>query len=220
MITLEEAYSLWHEEVSYYVEANGGNRASAFFETAKEILVDNGDVVDLNYSPYITGNEKVFDSDGHEVKQANIRVDGYNFDNEPNRLSVYTLAILDFNSDDEYKNLITGDLEGLFKRAERFITECISKSLVNRLDSSLPQRPWMLEFEENFNNIDKINIILISNGKFSGRRKEFPAKKFWKSGSRTSFSTSLVIQKLQIPELAQSLLPLIWMTMKILNFRV
>ena len=41
----------------------------------------------------------------YEVKQANIRVDGYNFDNEPNRLSV-TLAILDFNSDDEYKNLI------------------------------------------------------------------------------------------------------------------
>ena len=34
------------------------------FETAKEILVDNGDVIDLNYSPYITGNEKVFDIRG------------------------------------------------------------------------------------------------------------------------------------------------------------
>ena len=94
---------------------------------------------------------------------------------------------MDFNSDDEYKNLITGDLEGLFKRAERFITECISKSLVNRLDSSLPQRPWMLEFEENFNNIDKINIILISNGKFSGRRKEFPAKEILEKGLVPAF---------------------------------
>jgi len=176
MITLEEAYALWHEEVSYYVEANGGNRASAFFETAKEILIDNGDVVDMHYSPYITGNEKVFDNDGHEVKQANIRVDGYNFDNEPNRLSVYSLCILDFGTDETHKNLNTGELEGLFKRAERFITECIERNLVNRLDSSLPQRRWMLEFEENFKNIDKINIILISNGKFSGRKKEFPTR--------------------------------------------
>ena len=62
--------------------------------------------------------KKVFDSDGHEVKQANIRVDGYNFDNEPNSLSV-TRRTLWICSDDEYKNLITGDLEGLFKRAER-----------------------------------------------------------------------------------------------------
>lgn len=176
MIDLDGAYKLWHEEVSYFVEANGVNKAQAFFETAKETLIDNGDVLDLNYSPYITGDERVFDKEGNEVKQANIRVDGYHFDNEPNRLSVYTLAILDFNSDDEYRNLITGDLEGLFKRPERFITECISKGLVNRLDSSLPQRPWMLEFEENFDKIDKINIILISNGKFSGRKKEFPAK--------------------------------------------
>ena len=33
----------------------------------------------------------------------------------------------------------------------------------------------MLEFQENFKNIDKINIILITNSKFSGV-KEFPAK--------------------------------------------
>ena len=106
MIDLDGAYKLWHEEVSYFVEANGVNKAQAFFETAKETLIDNGDVLDLNYSPYITGDERVFDKEGNEVKQANIRVDGYHFDNEPNRLSVYTLAILDFNSDDEYRNLI------------------------------------------------------------------------------------------------------------------
>ena len=67
MISLENAYTLWHEEVNYSIEANGINKAHAFFDTAKEILIENGDVLDLNYSPYISGNERVFDFDGNEV---------------------------------------------------------------------------------------------------------------------------------------------------------
>lgn len=185
MIDLSTAFSLWNEEIDYFTEAHGINRANAFFETTKEILVENGDVADLHYSPYIVGDEPVFDSDGIEIKQSNIRVDGFNYENEPNRLSVYTLCLLDFSSEESYENLNTGQLESLFKKAERFILECMQKNLVDRLDSSMPQRLWISEFEENFSHIDKINIILISNNKFSGRKKEFPAKEIL--GKRVSF---------------------------------
>lgn len=177
MIKLEEAYQKWQEEVDYFAEANDVPRSRAFFETTREILIENGDVVDLSHSFYKSGSEPTFDNiDGNEVTQANIQIDGFQFDNQAGKLIEYTLCTTDFNADETYENINTSRLEFLFKRAERFVSECIEKNLVDKLDSSRPQRSWMLEFQENFTKIDKINIVLLTNNKFSGRKKEFPTK--------------------------------------------
>lgn len=176
MKSIEESYQIWDEEIGYFAEANSVPRSRAFFEIAKDILIENGDAIDLNYSPFISGDERAYDNDGNEIKQPDMRVDAFQFDNEAGRMKEYTLCLMDLKSGTEPQNMITGDIETSFKKVERFIKECIDKRLVDRLDSGLPYRSWILEFTENFKNIEKINIILVSNGVFTGRKKEFPSK--------------------------------------------
>lgn len=185
MIKIEDSYRIWNEEVDFYAQANGINRAEAFFTSAKDILVDNGDVTDLNYSPFITGNERVYDNDGNEVRQVRMRVDAYQFDNEPNRFKEYTLCVLDFRTADIFENILSSDLNSAFALAERFIKESVNNGLADSLDAGVPYRSWILEFTENFEIIDRINVILITNAQFTGRKKEFPAKEI--CGKRTTF---------------------------------
>ena len=184
MIKLEESFRIWNDEVSFWAESNGISQAEAFFTSVKEILVDNGDFTDLNYSPFISGSERVFDTDGNPVRQVPMRVDGFQFDNEANRFKEYTLCISDFRTNDSFENVVSSDLTSSFALVERFIKEC-GKGLVENLDAGLPYRSWILEFTENFEILDRINVVLLTNALFTGRKKEFPAKEL--RGKRVTF---------------------------------
>ena len=58
MKSIEDSYQIWNEEIGYFAEANSVPRSRAFFEIVKDILIENGDAIDLNYSPFISGDER------------------------------------------------------------------------------------------------------------------------------------------------------------------
>ena len=95
--------------MNYFAEANDVPLAQAF-ETTKEILIENGDVVDLNYSFYKSGAQPVFDQDGNEVKQPNIQIDGFQFDDQIGKLAEYSLCTTDFNTEETFENINTLNL--------------------------------------------------------------------------------------------------------------
>ena len=172
MSKLETCYYNLMDEIDIKASSNETFKEEEFFKNFSDVLVENGDLPSVDYSPYISKNIS------NDNKQKNIRVDGYSYeiDNDLTN-NILTLLVSDFKQERDIKTFTTDQLEREFRLAERFIEICSEgMQFVNGLEESSTGFDIAYTLSSNLSKIKQINIYLITNAKFTGRANEIKSK--------------------------------------------
>ena len=103
----------------------------AFFNHFTKLLIENGDLPDAIYSPYIK------ESTNEDSRVKNMRVDGFHYDRDDDlSKNIITVIISDHKNNSDYQTFNSSQLEQKFRLAERFIEECSNPNFVNVVDES------------------------------------------------------------------------------------
>ncbi len=102
---LDEAYDRFWEDLLFEAEASAEPQASAFFRLYGKLAADNGDCIDLTYTPARNEGRGAYQVDGFAL--------------ERDRGDLY-LAIADFRSGRELETLNAAQIDALFERVRRF----------------------------------------------------------------------------------------------------
>lgn len=153
---LSEAFDRFWEDLLFEAEASGEPQAAAFFRLYGELASDNGDCIDLTYTP--ARNE------GRGAYQ----VDGFAFERDRGDLF---LAISDFRSGRELETLNAAQIDTLFERVRRFCELAVQPAFINAVDETSPsfQAAWPIHDGRSL--IKRIRVIAFSNARLSTRRK-------------------------------------------------
>jgi hypothetical protein len=110
------------------------------------------------------------------VGRKQLAVDAWSYDND--RSCLY-LVIADYRSSGELETLTNTDIKNQFRRLRNFVQAAFEDSFRGLLEESDPaaQLAWLIYEQHRQKNIDKINLILISNANLSGRVAELPDDK-------------------------------------------
>lgn len=154
--SLEDAFEKFWEDVLFEAESSAEPQAAAFFRLYSALAAENGDCIDLNYTPAR--------SDG----RGGYQVDGFALDRDRGELF---LAISDFRFGRELQTLNAGQIDALFSRIRRFCELAISPSFIQALEETSPtfQAAWSIH--DGRSQIKRIRAITFSNARLSTRRK-------------------------------------------------
>lgn len=172
MSKLETCYYNLMDEIDIKASSNGTFKEEEFFNNFSDVLIENGDLPSVDYSPYISKNIS------NDNKQKNIRVDGYSYeiDNDLTN-NILTLLVSDFKQERDIHTFTTDQLEREFRLAERFIEICSEgMQFVNGLEESSTGFDIAYTLSSNISKVKQINIYLITNAKFTGRANEIKSK--------------------------------------------
>jgi len=149
----------------------------AYFDKINTILTENGDVLELTYSEC---------RELKDEKNRTMRADGYSFNVEDgadaSNIKELTLVVADYQYDeivgdiDNIKTINTSDLEKKFVEMKRFIEGCSSPGLLNQIAETAEYFGLVQLLTNNFQKLEKINILYATTSRFSGRIKEFEAE--------------------------------------------
>lgn len=161
MITLNEYYENFIQSV--YATANSRKEMNpqSFFEVICESLVESGDLT-MNYlaSPYI---------------KIGIEVSGWDFDEERKQL---TLLICEQFVSEEIENLTKTKIDAKLKRLYNFYEKSVNKFYENLEETSNVFSLAYNIFDKSIRKeIDKVKLVLLSNGKLSKNINEIKSKK-------------------------------------------
>lgn len=123
-----------------------------------------------------------YDLTEHKITSRGQAVDGWSFDDE---LSTLTLILGDFRSAGKLESLTNTELGNAFKRLRNFVDAALKPKFTSSLEESDPvaSLAWMIQ--DSRSNIEKINLIIVSNAQLSSRVAELPADKA--GGINTSY---------------------------------
>lgn len=115
-----------------------------------------------------------YDLTEHKITARGQAVDAWSYDHE---LSCLTLIIRDFRDGNKLESLTNTDLGSAFKRLRNFFDAALKLNFSASLEESDPvaSLAWMIQ--ETKAEIEKINLILVSNAQLSTRVAELPADK-------------------------------------------
>ena len=110
----------------------------------------------------------------HKITPRGQAVDAWSYDEE---LSCLTLIIRDFRDGNSLESLTNTELENAFKRLRNFVDAALKRKFTASLEESDPvaSLAWMIL--ESGSNIEKINLILVSNAQLSTRVADLPSEK-------------------------------------------
>ncbi|GJD79383.1 AIPR family protein [Methylobacterium gregans] len=152
---LDEAHERFLEDLLFEAEASAEPQAAAFFKLYGKLAAENGDCIDLTYTP--ARNE------GRGAYQ----VDGFALDRE--RGDLY-LAISDFRAGRDLETLNAAQIDRLFERVRRFCELAVQPSFINAVDETSPafQAAWPIY--DGRSQIKRIRVVAFSSARLSTRR--------------------------------------------------
>ena len=145
MDKIKQDYEEFYSDATVRADSDGNWMIAAMFELFGDVAMENGDVEELDYTPY---------------KSQRSRIDGYQFDSETGTV---TIAIADFRDSDSLEKLNSSDISTAFKRAENFVSNSFTNKFVSSLEESGSgfQVAYLLMSEKQ--NISRIRFLLLSN---------------------------------------------------------
>ncbi|MGZ2411123.1 AIPR protein/abortive infection phage resistance-like protein [Sphingomonas sp. F9_3S_D5_B_2] len=152
---LEASYSEFNEELLLEAEASSEPTRSAFFRMYSELAADNGDCIDLQYTPVRREGRGAY------------QIDGYALDAE--RKILY-LAICDFRQSSDLEVLNAQQIEDYMKKARRFVELAFDATFINELEETSPSFEAAYAIYSQPSAIRRIRVVLFSNARLSTRR--------------------------------------------------
>lgn len=155
-LDLDEAHERFLEDLLFEAEASAEPQAAAFFRLYGKLAAENGDCIDLTYTP--ARNE------GRGAYQ----VDGFALDRD--RGDLY-LAISDFRAGRDLDTLNAAQIDTLFERVRRFCELAVQPAFINAVDETSPafQAAWPIY--DGRSRIKRIRVVAFSSARLSTRRK-------------------------------------------------
>jgi hypothetical protein len=155
-LDLDEAFERFWAELLFEAEASGDPLAAAFFNVYAKLATENGDAIDLAYTPV-----------RHEGR-GGYQLDGCALD--PERGDLY-LAVSDFRTGRELETLNAAQIDMLFQRVRRFCEQAVQPAFINAIEETSPafEAAWLIRSGRA--QIRRIRVIAFSNARMSTRRK-------------------------------------------------
>lgn len=156
MDNLKDAFKNFRDDLIREVHTFGEPEHACFFQRYSQIASENGDCIDLTYTP--VRKEGVL---SHQI-------DGYALDDERGELY---LGICDFRSDDELQTLNQGQINSLYRNVERFLKSVQDPDYINRLEETSPAFEAAYPIYVRYSLIKRVRVIIFSNARFVARKK-------------------------------------------------
>lgn len=155
----DQEFQQYYDEYMQDIFARAGSKddftEEQFTEEMCEFLVDQA---------VIQSYESAF----FKKTQHGIRIDAWDYDGKKRLLCLF---ICDYSPTDEILSLTQTDIDKYFKRAEKFFTKSISGEFYNEIEESREVYKVSRFIFDNKDKINKIQFILLSNGKLSSQFK-------------------------------------------------
>ena len=155
-VDLDEAYARFWDELLFEAEASGEPQAAVFFRLYAKLATENGDAIDLLYTPV-----------RHEGR-GGYQVDGCALDTERGDLF---LAVSDFRTSRARETLNAAQIDTLFEHVRRFCERAIQPAFINDIEESGPTFEAAYPIFSGRSHIRRIRVIAFSNACLSMRRK-------------------------------------------------
>jgi hypothetical protein len=171
MEDLKVAFEEFRNDLSRDVHVSGEPEPACFFQRYSAIAAENGDCIDLTYTPVRKEGAQGF------------KIDGYAINTELGELH---LAICDYRADDELQTLNQGQIDILCKGVERFLKSAQSGEYINSLEETSPAFEAAYPIFYRYNLIHRIRVIIFSNARLVARKKYLDSKEI--SGKTFTFN--------------------------------
>ena len=160
-MTIEEFFEDFTQDIHARAGAEENFTRSIFLEHMCSLLEDEG---------IISGYELT----EHKITSRGQAVDAWSYDDE---LSCLTLILRDFRDGKKLESLTNTDLGNAFKRLRNFFDAALKPKFSSSLEESDPvaSLAWMIQ--ESKAEIEKINLIVVSNAQLSTRVADLPTDK-------------------------------------------
>jgi len=154
-----------------------------FQDFTQDVLARSGAEENFTRSIYLDQMCTVLENEGiitgydlteHKISQAGMRsqaVDAWSFDEER---SCINLILADFRVSDSLESLTNTDIVKSFKRLRTFVTSAMNPEFATSLEETEPVAGLAWLMRESRLEIEKINLILVSNTLMSSRVAAFP----------------------------------------------
>lgn len=152
---LETFFPELQADLQLEAEASSEPLRSAFFRLYSKMASENGDCVDLEYTP-------VF-----KEGRGGYQIDGYAIHTDRAELHV---AVCDFRQSDTLETLNSADIESYMSRVRHFIELSLDASFINELEETSPAFQAGYPIFTQSVNLKRIRVIIFSNAKLSTRR--------------------------------------------------
>lgn len=153
---LDEALDRFWDDMLFEAEASAEPQAAAFFRIYAKLAAENGDCIDLAYTPARNEGRGAYQVDGFAL--------------ERDRGDLF-LAISDFRSGRELETLNAAQLDALFERVRRFCELAVQPSFINAIDETSPSFEAAWPIYDGRSQIKRIRVVAFSNARLSTRRK-------------------------------------------------
>ncbi|MFZ4858839.1 MAG: AIPR family protein [Desulfuromonadaceae bacterium] len=161
MADLETAYIEFMEDLRNEAYATGEPFSSVFFDRYSKAATENGDCLDLFYTPARKEGAKGYQIDGYAIDITNGEL---------------YLAICDFHDEEETESLNRQQITSLCGRVERFLTVATNPAFINSLEEASPDFEAAYPIYERFAAIRRIRIIIFSNARLVAQKKVLESK--------------------------------------------
>jgi AIPR protein len=155
-LDLDDAFNSFWEELLLEAEASAEPQAAAFFRLYAKLAAENGDCIDLTYTPARNEGRSAYQVDGFAL--------------ERDRGDLF-LAISDFRPGRELETLNAAQIDTLFERVRRFCELSIQPAFINAVDETSPSFQAAWPIYDGRNQIKRIRVVAFSNARLSTRRK-------------------------------------------------
>ena len=142
-------------------EVYGEPQHACFFQMFSQIAAENGDCIDLTYTPVRKEGTQGYQVDGYAV--------------DKDRAELY-LAICDFRTEEDQQTLNQSQLEVLYKRVERFVKFSQDPAFINSLEETSPTFEAAHTIYERYPIVKRVRIIIFSNARLVARKKSVDSK--------------------------------------------
>ena len=171
-MTIDDFAEDFRQRVLVAADADGKFREDAFFDIACEYLVDSGDL-------------DTADRVAYRHPSRGIRVDGYAGDPQ-DAAGTLSLIGLDFSPAPTVGRLIGSQMDAIFQRMKRFVTQALNERWRNALEETSPAFGLADLIAFRWSKITKVRLILVSNRELSERVDGRPAGVL--EGKRVTYS--------------------------------
>lgn len=158
---LKSQYEEFMGDLRSEAYATGEPLLERFFAKYSKAATDNGDCVDLTYTPVRNEGNRGFQIDGYEIDVVNGEL---------------YLAICDFRDEDELLPLHQKDIDSLCGRVERFLIAATNPATFNKLEETSPMFEAAYPVFERFAAIRRIRVIIFSNARLAAHKKMLDSK--------------------------------------------
>ncbi|GJD51055.1 hypothetical protein OPKNFCMD_3806 [Methylobacterium crusticola] len=154
-LQLVEAFDQFWADLLFEAEASGEPQPAVFFSLYAKLAAENGDTIDLMYTP------------ARHERRGGYQIDGCALDVERGDLF---LAVSDFRTSRVLETLNAAQTDGLFARALRFCEQAVQPAFIHAIEETSPTFEAASLIYSGRAQIRRIRIVAFSNARLSTRR--------------------------------------------------